>query len=51
MKGDGSKRPERINWECRAKPGYIMGPIGHLANRIKEPGNATEWEESFSLEH
>ena len=29
------------------KPGYLMGPIGHFARKIKEPGNATEWEDFF----
>ena len=28
-------------------PGYLMGPIGQRANRIKEAGNAAEWEEFF----
>ena len=50
MKGHESKQPEGINWECIAKPGYLLGPIGHLAKKIKEPGNATEWE-AFSSEH
>ena len=36
------------------RPGYPKGSIRDLAKRIKEPGNATEWEESFldrALDH
>ena len=47
MKGHESKQPKRINWESSAKPGYLIELIGHLAKRIKEPENATEWEEFF----